>query len=55
MRAWYNLVRVNSNKEYKTPWQIIKELRPDMMLELVRLPLLMLDRLGPDYIFNTSV
>jgi transposase-like protein len=27
-QAWYNLVRVNSNKDYKTPWQIIKELNP---------------------------
>ena len=49
-QAWYNLVRVNSNKDYKTPWQIIKEVRSKMDLELVRLPPLMLDWLGPDYI-----
>jgi transposase len=49
-QAWYNLVRVNSNKDYKTPWQIIKELRPKTDLALARLPPLMLDWLGPDYI-----
>lgn len=49
-QAWYNLVRVNSNKHYKSPWQIIKELCPKMNLKLVRLPPLMLDWLGPDYI-----
>jgi len=49
-QAWYNLVRVNSNKNFKSPWQIIKEVRPRMNLELVRLPPLMLDWLGPDYI-----
>ena len=49
-QAWYNLVRVNSNKDYKTPWQIIKEVRSKIDLELVRLPPLMLDWLGPDYI-----
>ena len=49
-QAWYNLVRVNSNKDYKTPWQIIKELEPKMDIALVKLPPLMLDWLGPDYI-----
>jgi transposase-like protein len=49
-QAWYNLVRTNMNKEHKSPWQIIKELRKDMSLELARLPPLMLDWLGPDYI-----
>ena len=49
-QAWYNLVRVNSNKDYKTPWQIIKELNPKMNIELARLPPVMLDWLGPDYI-----
>ena len=49
-QAWYNLVRVNSNKDYKTPWQIIKECCPKMDLELARLPPVMLDWLGPDYI-----
>ena len=49
-QAWYNLVRPNMNKDYKSPWQIIKKLKPKMDLELVRLPPLMLDWLGPDYI-----
>ena len=49
-QAWYNLVRVNSNKDFKSPWQIIKQLQPKMHLRLVRLPPLMLDWLSPDYI-----
>jgi hypothetical protein len=49
-QAWYNIVRVNSNKDYKSPWQIIRELNPKMDIKLVRLPPLMLDWLGPDYI-----
>ena len=49
-QAWYNLIRVNSNKDYKTPWQIIKELEPKIDKALARLPPLMLDWLGPDYI-----
>jgi hypothetical protein len=49
-QAWDNIVRVNSNKDYKSPWQIIRELNPKMGIELVRLPPLMLDWLGPDYI-----
>jgi hypothetical protein len=49
-QAWYNLVRVNSHKDYKSPWQIIKEIQPAFGIELARLPPLMLDRLGPDYI-----
>jgi len=48
-QAWYNIVRVNSNKDYKSPRQIIRELNPKMDIELVRLPPLMLDWLGPDY------
>ena len=48
-QAWYNLVRDNMNKDYRTPWQIIKELRPQTELSLARLPPLMLDWLGPDY------
>jgi len=48
-QAWYNIVRVNSKKDYKSPWQIIRELNPKMDIELVRLPPLMLDWLGPDY------
>jgi hypothetical protein len=42
-QACYNLVRVNSNREYKSPWQIIKQLRLKIDVELVRLPPLMLD------------
>jgi len=49
-QAWYNIVRENSNKDYKSPWQIIRKICPDMDIELVRLPPLMLDWLGPDYI-----
>jgi hypothetical protein len=49
-QAWYNLVRPNMNKDFMSPWQIIRKVRPQMNLELVRLPPLMLDWLGPDYI-----
>lgn len=49
-QGWYNLVRVNSNKDYKSPWQIIRELEPKMNIAIARLPPLMLDWLGPDYI-----
>ena len=49
-QAYYNLVRANMNKDFKSPWQIIKKIRPKMSLELVRLPPLMLDWLGPDYV-----
>ncbi len=49
-QAYYNLVRANMNKGYKSPWQIIKKLKPKMNIELARLPPLMLDWLGPDYI-----
>jgi hypothetical protein len=49
-QAWYNLVRVNSHKDYKSPWQIIKEIQPAFGIELARLPPLMLDWLSPDYI-----
>ena len=48
-QACYNLIRTNMNKDDKSPWQIIKKVRPKMILELVRLPPLMLDWLGPDY------
>jgi len=40
----------NSNKGFKSPWQIIKEIEPQMDIELVRLPPIMLDWVGPDYI-----
>jgi len=49
-QAWYNLVRVNSHKDDKSPRQIIKELDPKINIALARLPPLMLDWLGPDYI-----
>jgi len=48
-QAWYNLVRDNMNKDYMSPWQIIKKVRPRTALRLARLPPLMLDWLGPDY------
>ena len=49
-QAWYNTVRVNSHKDFKSPRQIIENLRPKTPEELVRLPPIMLDWLGPDYI-----
>jgi transposase-like protein len=49
-QAWYNLVRENSNKDYKTPLQIIKEIGPNIYPAVAKLPPLMLDWLGPDYI-----
>ena len=49
-QAYYNIVRENSNKGFKSPWQIIKEIEPQMDIELVRLPPIMLDWVGPDYI-----
>ena len=49
-QAWYNIVRENSNKGFKSPWRIIREIRPDIDIELVRLPPIMLDWAGPDYI-----
>jgi transposase len=49
-QAWYNIVRQNSHKGFKSPWQIIKELGLGMDIELVRLPPIMLDWVGPDYI-----
>jgi transposase len=49
-QAWYNLVRENSNKDYKTPLQIITEIDDKIDSAVARLPPLMLDWLGPDYI-----
>jgi len=49
-QACYNIVRENSYKDFKSPWQIIRTLRPKTPIELVRLPPVMLDWLGPDYI-----
>jgi len=40
----------NMNKDDKSPWQIIKKVKPKVNIELTRLPPLMLDWLGPDYI-----
>jgi transposase len=49
-QAWYNIIRQNSNKKFKSPWQIIKEIKPNMNIKLVRLPPVMLDWVNPDYI-----
>ena len=49
-QAYYNLVRSNMNKDYMSPWQIIKREKPEMSIELARLPPLMLDWLSPDYV-----
>jgi len=49
-QAAYNLVRKNSHKEGKSPWQIIKEIHPKIDPAIAKLPPLMLDWLGPDYI-----
>jgi len=54
-QACYNIIRENSNKDFKSPWQIIKNLRPKTPIELVRLPPIMLDWLGPDYIAKEEV
>ena len=48
-QANYNLLRPNSNKDGKSPWQIIKELQPNIDPAVAKLPALMLDWLGPDY------
>ena len=48
-QAYYNLVRSNMNKDYMSPWQIIKKQKPETVINLARLPPLMLDWLGPDY------
>jgi len=49
-QAWYNLLRENSNKDYKAPLQIIRESGLNIDPAVARLPPLMLDWLGPDYI-----
>jgi transposase-like protein len=49
-QAWYNILRPNMNKDYQSPWQIIRSLRPQTNPQLVRLPPLILDWLSPDYI-----
>ena len=46
----YNLVRENSHKDNKPPWQIIKAIEPKIDPAIAKLPALMLDWLGPDYI-----
>ncbi len=48
--AAYNLVRPNSNKDDKTPLQIITAADDRIDSAVARLPPLMLDWLGPDYI-----
>jgi len=54
-QACYNIIRENSYKDFKSPWQIIRAIRPDIDIELVRLPPIMLDWLGPDYIAKEEV
>jgi transposase len=49
-QAWYNLLRPNMNKDDKAPWQIIKDINPNLSPQLARLPPLILDWLAPDYI-----
>ena len=49
-QAGYNLVRGNMNKKHMSPWQIIKKEKPKANIELVRLPPIMLEWVGPDYI-----
>jgi len=49
-QAWYNILRPNMNKDNKSPWQIVREINPAIPIDLVRLPPLMLDWLGPDHI-----
>jgi transposase len=49
-QACYNLARENSHKDYKTPLQIITEADDKIDPAVARLPPLMLDWLGPDYI-----
>jgi transposase len=48
-QAAYNLVRPNRNKQKQTPWQIVHKEWPKMTIELAKLPPLMLDWIGPDY------
>ena len=48
--AAYNLVRPNRNKQNLTPWQIVQNEWPTMTIELAKLPPLMLDWIGPDYV-----
>ncbi len=49
-QGYYNWVRPNSNKHHHSPWQIVNQQWPKMTLDLARLPPLMLDWLGPDYL-----
>jgi len=49
-QAYYNWNRPNMNKQHQSPWQIVQKKWPRMNPELARLPPLMLDWLGPDYL-----
>jgi len=49
-QARYNLVRPNSNKDNMTPLQIVKRVGDKIDPAVARLPPIMLDWLGPDYI-----
>jgi transposase len=54
-QAWYNILRPNMNKDYLSPWQIIRQLRPQTDSNLPRLPPLILDWLSPDYIDHDRI
>ena len=44
-QLFFNLMRPNSYKENQTPWQIAKEKKPDMSVEIAKIPPLFLDDL----------
>lgn len=49
-QAWYNLVRINSHKDNKSPWQIINDSEPKLNIDIAKLTPIMLDWLEPDRI-----
>ena len=44
-QLFFNLIRPNSYKENKTPWQIAKEKNPDLSIEVAKIPPVFLDDL----------
>ncbi len=44
-QLFFNLMRPNSYKENKTPWQIAKEKNPDLSIEVAKIPPVFLDDL----------
>jgi len=48
LNYYEQIVRMNG-KDDKATWQIIKELQPKINPAIAKLPVLMLDWLGPDY------